>query len=590
MKHANTLLLIILAAVFPVQAMSQVSKPEHMEAVLQQILAELKGKPSVDEANCIDGSYGYFNVAVSRKLMDDFYKAVDEDKSMLTYYVRQDAGGVVPTDSVRYCTLYDVAETYGYGVNADENLLTAEFHCNDNGNHIHYIYDIAWYPYKNDKCKAIVTYARRRYDNEGTGIQTKTTSENGKALHEAINGLLNDKEATIRQSVFYKRPCEGGKVSYVDYIAFNLPVKDGKNDILDNVSGAFIATKPKALRYFDRWNVADYSPRFYVHFDGGMLGNGQTLRLPQDGDIELKRATLADDRPEIGLNNYSMLYAPYLEETGKAARKAIRLTGYILMSNDPQEALEMSGTVDTGSANDAFDKVFSDMEQIGDTVFDFTKSPVSMESYRAKLEAARQSIEVYNGLYNDQLKAINESYGKDLSRRKNNSTNKIESLRTVYEQTKRELKENYSKGRINADQYTERLRKAADKYGLSLDSLASSQQNSVKIKDAQYKHKLKELKRHYAGKLALISSEGEAHRVIWQLLNQLLNDYRLYKNGVIHKAIASKVVRLVRTETDNGLNISSQQRQLSNISQAKFDGLLDEAISLLKSHASDKDE
>lgn len=180
--------------------------------------------------------------------------------------------------------------------------------------------------------------------------------------------------------------------------------------------------------------------------------------------------------------------------------------------------------------------------------------------------------------------------GKDLSRRKNNSTNKIESLRTVYEQTKRELKENYSKGRINADQYTERLRKAADKYGLSLDSLASSQQNSVKQEEAQYKQKLEELKSHYAGKLALISSEGEAHPVIWQLLNQLLNDYRLYKNGVIHKAIASKVVRLVRTETDNGLNISSQQGQLSNISQAKFDGLLDEAITLLKSHASDKDE
>lgn len=210
-----------------------------------------------------------------------------------------------------------------------------------------------------------------------------------------------------------------------------------------------------------------------------------------------------------------------------------------------------------------------------------------MAAYRDKVERVRQSLYTCNQLYDDELKAINESFGKAIQTRKSHSTAKMADMRARYESRKAMLRKRFGSGKMTAEAYMRNLRRAADDYVHGLDSLSTSLQQAPGGDEEAYNRQLGELRKRYEGRLALMSDDGVPNAVIGELLEALVADYLSAPQGsTLRKALSSKMLRLVRMETDNSLQPVYRQRQRATLQALSgslpSDGSLREAFRLLE--------
>lgn len=138
-----------------------------------------------------------------------------------------------------------------------------------------------------------------------------------------------------------------------------------------------------------------------------------------------------------------------------------------------------------------------------------------------------------------------------------------------------------------AEAYMRNLRRAADDYVHGLDSLSTSLQQAAGGDEEAYNRQLGELRKCYEGRLALMSDDGVPNAVVGELLEALVADYLSAPQGsTLRKALSSKMLRLVRMETDNSLQPVYRQRQRATLQALSgslpSDGSLREAFRLLE--------
>lgn len=576
------LMLLALTLLMPLSMMAQ---PKHVEAAFRTMMKTSFNPPSVNKRVNKGGDamqqshetvgYNYRNVSFMPQYINAFLQSIDEDASQLFFYIRQDDGSV-PTDVV---SRFNEQHGCALGSRGKENIVIAAFHSKWKGQWQHYYYAISWHtkPSTLNEGKHIcdVYYSRTTCDSlEKSDTPAGYVSPEGLRPTASIRQFMQTDGLSEQRSRFFYRSCKSQRMSYADIIKFSLPQKASSRSAIAVLTDAFDDSRQASLSSA-RWDsISGASPCFNLHFMGrplsqSLLSQGQQLTFTQQLPLTIRRLSLADDRNGTTEANYNLVYT---------VRPDSDYTGYLVLDNDADEGFNISGAADRMSM-EAFYNVFSDVEQWGDTVFDFRSSTGIMVPYRAKIDVARQSMELNRGLFNDELRALNESYASGISQRRSSGEGEMAELKQQYEQRKEALKADFTQHRIDADRYTRELSRATDSYAQSMKSLISQQQNHVTSDENQYSQRLKELRRHYNGKLELISPEGEPHGVISELLSSLIKDYRQASapgQALLRQALGHKIIRLVKLELSGGLNKYYRQLQRNAIG---YGWLSDEPIS-----------
>lgn len=561
------------------------AQPEHAETAFNGILRHELSDPDRVHYSSSDGSFfkEYDAIEVSRADIDAFYRAVDDDAAQLSWLVRQDAGGV---NNFVYQIGNSLCKTI-IGGKAGESMLFVIFEAKEDDGWRQSFYALSWQPAGAGRCRARLVWGRMAPMKRPGGGSGVALPGNGQKPMKAIARLLAAKGAAVARSRYVSR--RAGGLSFVEYVKFSLPVDEASETLLESVGGSLADTRPTAIRYSAWSGFQGGSCKFNVGFQGQPMGDGQLMVFPPSTGTNIWRTTVADGRQGTSLMNYNLLYAPARRPAGgKEYDGDDRYTGYILIDNDSGETFTIGVAPQPMPPGDPLSDIFSDREQLGDTLFDFRSSPATgMAAYRDKVERVRQSLYTYNRLYDDELKAINESFGKAIQTRKSHSTAMMADMRARYESRKAMLRKRFGSGKMAAEAYMRNLRRAADDYVHGLDSLSTSLQQAAGGDEEAYNRQLGELRKRYEGRLALMSDDGVPNAVVGELLEALVADYLSAPQGsILRRALSSKMLRLVRMETDNSLQPVYRQRQRATLQALSgslpSDGSLREAFRLLE--------
>lgn len=558
------------------------AQPQLVDKKFQSIVQKEITSPDHVRTRTIDNSFckEYRSITVSQNDIDAFYQAVDEAAPQAIFYIRQDAGGVNNF-------IYDVANNlYNYkaamGGKSNENMLLAIYETPSAEGCYKYSYAISWRPTTDGKCMARLVWGRIpcKEGAKENPHKTPLSSYQPESL-QTIKDILADREADIRHSTHIAR--SANSLSYVDYIKFTLPYNPRSKALLEKAGKALAAMRPHALHHSSWQGYRGRSGMFNIHFDGQPMGDGQLMVFPPYSSVNIWRTSVPDRHLGNRPVNYNLLYAPtYDTEDSQDGTSELQLktyTGYILINNDTDELFTIEASPQRDNPSDAFEDIFSDFRQLGDTLFDFRQSPVSMETYRDRIATAQQTLETYNLLYNDELKAINESYSQLLTSQKVQNAAESSRLRSHYDTEKTQLRKQFDDGRITADIYTRRLRAAADSYVKALDSLSVRQLKDAGADENAYSRKVDELRRHYGGRLALMSQDGVPHSVISELLLGLTTDYLGAPEGsTLRAALAETLLRLIQFEADHNLQPIYRQQQANHLASLREEAKSDERL------------